>query len=265
VTAVDLPPELAPAQRARVEQFLSAVPMAAHPPARRGRNQRAACHVCHRKDGPMGGHHLVHGDDSTVVPVHRSCHRKLHPKTKENQMLSKDERRALVTGQQPDEEATQTKQATDQRGPRPVMGAYVNEAVAACHHDTSRWDKGLPPDRPTCRSRETVEASGYEAICLPPFGEQPGCENHHHVPGERRSDSKPRLVELPDIPLTRVRDAVRALLDHPLDDVVSVHIEIGAVTAVVCARDADGQKFIVGTGEERQVAMHELVRRVSRD
>lgn len=95
MTVVDLPPDLAPAQRARVEQLLTEVPLAPHPRPRGRGDMRKPCYVCHSKDGRMGGHHLVHGDDSTVVPVHRSCHRKLHPKTKENQMGNPDAARMV--------------------------------------------------------------------------------------------------------------------------------------------------------------------------
>lgn len=77
------PPELAPAQVARVEALLEEVPLATPPRPRRTADMRKPCHVCHSKEGRMGFHHLVPGDDSTTVPVHRSCHRKLHVKSKE--------------------------------------------------------------------------------------------------------------------------------------------------------------------------------------
>jgi len=81
-----LPPELAPTKRAAVEALLAEV----HPhvagghqlptTSRTERSGRAACCVCRGTRGAMGGHHLVPGDDSSVVPVHPSCHRKLHRK-----------------------------------------------------------------------------------------------------------------------------------------------------------------------------------------
>lgn len=82
---VDLPPELAPAQRAAVEALLAEVPLAYHrehtykhtdEPTARGH----PCWVCKGKSGPKGLHHLVPGDHSSVVPVHKSCHRSLHPR-----------------------------------------------------------------------------------------------------------------------------------------------------------------------------------------
>lgn len=74
----ELPPELAPALRARAEALLAECKPAAHPPLRPGRSKREPCYVCHKTRGPMGGHHVIPGDDSSVVPVHRGCHRKLH-------------------------------------------------------------------------------------------------------------------------------------------------------------------------------------------
>lgn len=83
-----LPEELAPALRARAEQLLAEV----SPPrpvdvrgdrrSREARSERPPCYVCHGTRGAMGGHHVVPGDDSSVVPVHASCHRKLHRKAK---------------------------------------------------------------------------------------------------------------------------------------------------------------------------------------
>lgn len=79
-----LPPELAPAKRAAVEQLLAEVrphTAANHnldPRDRDQRNARGACYVCHGTRGAMGGHHVRPGDDSSVVPVHPRCHRKLH-------------------------------------------------------------------------------------------------------------------------------------------------------------------------------------------
>lgn len=75
---VQLPPELAPSLRAKAEQLLAECKQAEHPEPTRGRNLRQRCYVCRKTNGKMGGHHLVHGDDSTVVPVHPSCHVKLH-------------------------------------------------------------------------------------------------------------------------------------------------------------------------------------------
>lgn len=81
-----LPPELAPAKRAAVEALLAEV----HPHVAGGhqldtrsrdeRNTRGRCYVCKGTRGAMGGHHVVPGDDSSVVPVHPRCHRKLHRK-----------------------------------------------------------------------------------------------------------------------------------------------------------------------------------------
>lgn len=85
---VHLPEELAPALRQRAEQLLAECRPAAPTDVRvdvahRSRVERSGrgpCYVCHRQEGAMGGHHLVPGDDSTVVPVHHGCHRKLHRK-----------------------------------------------------------------------------------------------------------------------------------------------------------------------------------------
>jgi hypothetical protein len=83
--AVDLPPELAPALRERVEQLLAECPPATKPTIThaRGRDLRPPCYVCRRTTGRMGGHHVRPGDDTSVVPVHRSCHRKLHTDKRE--------------------------------------------------------------------------------------------------------------------------------------------------------------------------------------
>lgn len=35
--------------------------------------------------------------------------------------------------------------------------------------------------------KEQIEARGYTAICAPTFADWPGCENHRHVPGEKRT------------------------------------------------------------------------------
>lgn len=35
------------------------------------------------------------------------------------------------------------------------------------------------------RTVADVEASGYEAICVPIRNGQPGCDNHGHMPGHR--------------------------------------------------------------------------------
>lgn len=75
---VNLPEELAPQLREAAEQLLAECKLADHPEPRRTKRERQGCHVCHSRKGRMGGHHLVPGDDSTVVPVHPSCHVKLH-------------------------------------------------------------------------------------------------------------------------------------------------------------------------------------------
>lgn len=87
-----LPDELAPALRARAEALLAEChPAAPGEPDSRSREERSgrgACYVCHRRGGAMGGHHVVPGDDSSVVPVHPSCHRKLHRKAKAKRLQS---------------------------------------------------------------------------------------------------------------------------------------------------------------------------------
>ncbi len=82
---IDLPDELAPSLREAMLALVAETgvvehrpehrPTVRHDPARQG---RAACYVCHRSTGPMGGHHLRPGDNESVVPVHRGCHRRLH-------------------------------------------------------------------------------------------------------------------------------------------------------------------------------------------
>lgn len=84
---VQLPEELAPALRARAEALLAECQQVHAPDVtpkgtREERNGRGACYVCRSLKGRMGGHHLVPGDDSTVVPVHPACHRRLHNKGK---------------------------------------------------------------------------------------------------------------------------------------------------------------------------------------
>lgn len=62
-----------------------------------------------------------------------------------------------------------------------------------------------------------------------------------------------------DIPLSRVQEAVKTLLDLPtLDGVISVHIDEGAVTAEVYARDDEGKYFLRGD----EIAVNVLRRRV---
>ena len=69
------------------------------------------------------------------------------------------------------------------------------------------------------------------------------------------------VQQLDDIPLARVQAAVLALLDlDTLDNVIEVHIERNAVTAVVYATDSEGRCFIGGDGLTR--AKHELTRRI---
>ena len=83
-----LPPELAPALRERAEQLLAAcspprpVDVREDQRDRTERSGRPPCYVCHRTGGAMGGHHVIPGDDSSVVPVHPACHRRLHRKDK---------------------------------------------------------------------------------------------------------------------------------------------------------------------------------------
>lgn len=80
---VELPPELAPTQRAAVEALLAEVPLALRgTESNRAQvnDHRGACVVCHRTTGAMGGHHRIPGDNSSVVPVHPACHRRLHRK-----------------------------------------------------------------------------------------------------------------------------------------------------------------------------------------
>lgn len=79
---VELPPELAPSKRAAVEALLAEVPTTSAPEPQRGSNRRGRCYVCQGTRGAMGGHHVIPGDDSSVVPVHRRCHVKLHRKPK---------------------------------------------------------------------------------------------------------------------------------------------------------------------------------------
>lgn len=70
-------------------------------------------------------------------------------------------------------------------------------------------------------------------------------------------------VQLDDIPVARVLEAVKALLDlDDLKNVIEVHIDQGAVTAVVYATDAEGYKFFVGSGDTKDIAKHELTRKV---
>lgn len=83
---VTLPEELAPSKRAAVEALLAEVRPhnnADHNLDTRPRQERAGrgrCYVCHKTGGHMGGHHVVPGDNDSVVPVHPRCHRKLHAK-----------------------------------------------------------------------------------------------------------------------------------------------------------------------------------------
>lgn len=83
-----LPEELAPALRARAEQLLAEcspprpVDVRGDRRDRQARSGRPPCYVCHGTRGAMGGHHVIPGDDSSVVPVHAACHRKLHRKAK---------------------------------------------------------------------------------------------------------------------------------------------------------------------------------------
>lgn len=80
---VTLPPELAPSLREAAERLLAETSPAVRPEletkrSREERNGRPPCHVCRGRGGAMGGHHLVPGDDNSVVPVHARCHRRLH-------------------------------------------------------------------------------------------------------------------------------------------------------------------------------------------
>lgn len=89
---VHLPDELAPALRARAEQLLAETRPAdtgtLPTTTREQRSGRGPCYVCGQRRGRMGGHHVVPGDDSSVVPVHPSCHRKLHRKAKAAQVVA---------------------------------------------------------------------------------------------------------------------------------------------------------------------------------
>lgn len=90
----NLPTELAPAKRAAVEQLLAEVKVVGSHThdlsrSREERSGRPRCYVCGMTGGAMGGHHVRPGDDSSVVPVHARCHRKLHRKPR---------RAALQTG-----------------------------------------------------------------------------------------------------------------------------------------------------------------------
>lgn len=77
-----VPDELAPSKRAALDALLAEVPLADERPTKATRykgRQGRRCYVCKRTTtGPMTGHHVVPGDDSTVVDVHARCHRRLH-------------------------------------------------------------------------------------------------------------------------------------------------------------------------------------------
>lgn len=80
--------ELAPALRERAEALLAecrtvdVASKAGTPGDRDERSGRGACYVCHGTRGAMGGHHVIPGDDRSVVPVHPACHRRLHRKAR---------------------------------------------------------------------------------------------------------------------------------------------------------------------------------------
>lgn len=81
-----LPEELAPALRERALALLSEVKVVGthlhDERPRQDRSERGACVVCHKTGGHMGGHHVRPGDNTSVVPVHPACHRKLHRRGK---------------------------------------------------------------------------------------------------------------------------------------------------------------------------------------
>jgi hypothetical protein len=74
--------------------------------------------------------------------------------------------------------------------------------------------------------------------------------------------SQPLDINLPDIPVSRVRAVVMELLGHELKDVVEVQIGLAVIRAVVYARDEHGNRFHDRDGNG--AAKHVLTRRVVR-
>ncbi len=76
----DLPVELAPALRAAAERLMAECAPPRRDWGRPRESHRVGCFLCHQHHGRFTWHHLIPDDDTSLVPIHPSCHRRLHRK-----------------------------------------------------------------------------------------------------------------------------------------------------------------------------------------